>query len=289
MVQVSFIVERSVKIFCLILFIFTLVTLFACQKQQVLSSQPRYIVTSPEIAEIIAAVAGTENIVGVTTECNYPPELQAITKVGTFGNVSIEKILKMNPTLVFTSGLEQELVSTDLGKLNLQVVSLYPQSVQELLDTVRKIGLLTDNSVKADAIADSLEIALNTIRNNISSDQPRVYVEIYGSPLMSVANNSFVGELIELAGGDNIFSELPRNYSRIKPEEIINRDPEIILITYPGISREDIINRKGWSDISACLDQRIYTIDDIDPDLILRASVRVTEGLQRLREIFDER
>ena len=105
---------------------------------------------------------------------------------------------------------------------------------------------------------------------------------------MSVSDNSFIGEVIQIAGGNNIFAQLPRDYSRIKPEDVIQADPEIILLTYPGISAAQIKERKGWNVISACKNNRIYTVKDINPDLILRASPRIIEGIKLLKKSFYE-
>jgi iron complex transport system substrate-binding protein len=124
---------------------------------------------------------------------------------------------------------------------------------------------------------------------NKFTNLPRVYIEIYGNPIMSVSDESFVGELITFAGGNNIFPKLPRDYSRINPEEVINNDPEIIILTYPGMTKEQVVQRKGWEVITAVKTGRIYTTSDIDPDVILRASPRIIEGLAGLIRIFHEK
>jgi len=103
---------------------------------------------------------------------------------------------------------------------------------------------------------------------------------------MSVSDSSYVGELVELAGADNIFSSLPRAYSRIRSEDVITLDPDIILLTYPGVSSDDIKNRMGWEVISACRNNRIYTVEDVDPDLILRAGPRLQKALEELKKIL---
>jgi iron complex transport system substrate-binding protein len=115
-----------------------------------------------------------------------------------------------------------------------------------------------------------------------------VYIEIYGEPLMSVSDSSFVGQLLQAAGGKNIFSTLPRDYSRISPEKVIAADPQIIITTYPGVTKAQIAARKGWQNISAVQNGRIYTIQDIDPDIILRASPRFVQGIAKLQELIHE-
>ena len=278
-----------------LLFSFLVLIIISCNAPQKKSESPRYIITSPEVAEIVALIAGTENIVGVTTECNFPTELKKIPKVGTFGKVDFEKIIELKPTIVFISGLEQKHLAAELNKLNIKTELIYPKSIAEMISSIRKIGTLLDKEKRANFIADSLQTQINQFTSSTNSTNstnltnlPKVYIEIYGNPIMSVSDNSFIGEVIQLAGGNNIFAHLPRDYSRIKPEDVILADPEIILLTYPGISAEQIKERKGWYIISACKNNRIYTVEDINPDLILRASPRIIEGMKLLQKAFYE-
>ncbi len=267
---------------------FILLLLIGCQQQDRSFDQDRYIVTSPEVAEILAALGAIENIVGITQECNYPIELNNIEKVGNFGKVDFEKIIDLNPNIVFTSGLEQDALSSELAKLNIRVEKIYPNSIAELLNSILRIGVLVDRKEQAETLADSLRNELAKMEEYKFSQIPRIYIEIYGDPLMSVNKNSFVGELITLAGGDNIFSSLPREYSRIDAEKVIEADPEVIILTYPGVSAEDVQLRKGWEVISALKNNKIFSASDIDPDLILRASPRCITGIKQLYKAFHE-
>lgn len=278
-----------------IIFLLIILSLIiSCKTGKEKTTNPRYIITSPEVAEIVVLIQGTENIVGITTECDYPDDLRDIPKVGTFGKVDYEKIISLNPTLVFTSGLEQELLSFELQKLGIPSVQIYPSSIEEMIEVVRKIGVLINKTERANIIADSLQTAVNSLlklsieRLKDSNKIPGIYIEIYGNPIMSVSDSSFVGEVVRYAGGDNIFSFLPRDYSKIKPEEVIVADPDIIIITYPGMTASQIKDRKGWEVISACRNNHIFTVEDIDPDLILRASPRVVEGIMKLQKVLYE-
>jgi len=270
-----------------VFFIFVvLIILASCSKSEQHAGE-RYIVTSPEIAEIICILQGSENIVGVTIECDYPNELQKIEKVGNFGKVNFEEIISLEPTIVFTSGLEQELLTSELEKLQIPTAQFYPGSIADMISSIREIGKLIDEEERANLVADSLQMELTKITSNVGDKSPKVYVEIYNNPIMSVSDKSFVGEVIEISGGDNIFAELPRDYSRVKAEEVIKADPEIIILTCPPeVTAEHITIRKGWEVISAVENNRIYTALDINPDLIIRATPRVIVGMKKLQKIF---
>jgi iron complex transport system substrate-binding protein len=267
------------------LLLFAVLISAACQQQKTSSTTPRYVITSPEVAEIVYLLNGGESVVGVTSEIDYPLFYDELPKVGRFGAISLERIIALNPTLVFTSGLEQEKLSSDLNKADIETMLVYPQSIEEMLSSITRIAAKIGIVERGKVVADSLRNEIEKIRYGGES-RPSVFVEIYGNPVMSISENSFIGELVTLAGGKNIFSELPREYSRIRQEEVIIADPEIIIVTYPGVTAEQIKDRKGWQNIKACQNKRIYTVKDVNPDLILRAGPRVIEGLRLLQELF---
>ena len=273
----------------IVLFLFVAVIFLAgCSKSEQQIGE-RYIITSPEIAEIVYLLQGADNIVGITIECDYPVKLQEIEKVGNFGKVDFEKIISLDPTIVFTSGLEQELLTTELEKLQIPTAQFYPKSIDDMISSIREIGKLIGAEKRANFVADSLETEIKKISQNNGDNSPKIYVEIYSNPIMSVSDRSFVGEVIQKAGGNNIFAELPRDYSRVKAEDVINANPEIIILTCPPeVTAESIKIRKGWEVISAVKNNRIYTALDINPDLIIRATPRVIEGMKTLQKIFKD-
>jgi iron complex transport system substrate-binding protein len=270
-----------------ILFILTLMLLISCGRQSN-STENRYIVLSPEIAEILAHLGIEDRIVGITAECDYPPSLRDIDVIGNFGQISLERVVALNPSIIFASALEHDEIAVQLRRLNKRVYQLYPHNTQELMEMIKLIGEICEVEDRAYSLQNSMheqfsrfhEIAL--LREN----KPRVFIEIYGNPIMSASNASYLGQLLLYAGAENIFPELPRDYSRVNVEEIVSLNPDVIILTYPGISANDVKNRRGWSGINAVLNNRIYSIDDVNPDLILRAGPRNIEGIERLVEIL---
>ena len=260
--------------------------LFSCMQSRHRASGKRYVITSPEIAEIVCLLEGADNIVGITTECDYPEYLKSKEIIGNFGKVDFEKIIKLDPSVVFTAGLEQESLAEELQKLSIKTEKIHSKSWQQMLNSILKIGVIIDREERSIFVVDSLQLELEEISR--SNYNPEVYVEIYNNPIMSVSDSSFVGQLVALAGGKNIFEKLPRDYSRVDPELVIKADPEVILITYPDITISDIKNRKGWEVISAVQNERVYTVKDVNPDLILRASPRVISGIKELQKVFYE-
>ena len=277
--------SSGLKTLLILLSIAMLLLISSCKPKET-PKEERYVVLSPEVAEIMAALDLTDKIVGLTAECTYPSEFASIPKVGKFGTIRKEAMLKLEPTVVFAAGLEQEAIAEELQKLNIKVVSVYPQSLEEMYAAITNIGAITGTEQRAKALNEELKASIAAIQKKAAKlAKPKVYLEIYRNPLMSVSDDSFVGTILETAGGDNIFPTLEREYARVKPEDVINAAPDII-ICYSRDSIKNIVSRKGWQDIPAIKNGYIYTHKEINPDLILRAGPRITLGLNRLYDLY---
>jgi iron complex transport system substrate-binding protein len=269
-----------------IILLLALLALSSCQVSRKNDSN-RFVVLSPELAELIVALGAEDMIVGVTSECDYPASLRKLTQVGSFGSVDLEKVISLKPSIGFTSALEQESIALNLKKLGLRVESSYPGSLDDMLAEILKIGTILGRVKEAQALYVSLREDIRMIREEaMNKPQPKVYLEIYKDPLMSVADKSFVGELLETAGADNIFNKLERDYSRVKAEDVIHFQPDI-MICYSQDTLAGIQARKGWQVVPAIKNGMVFFEDDIHPDLIQRAGPRSIQGMQKLAELYN--
>lgn len=243
----------------------------------------RIISLAPSTTEILFALGLDEEIIGVSQFCNYPP--QAITKerVGSFSEPNIEKILSLKPDIIFCTGLEQIPVITKLRQLQLNVSVSDPSNFNELFDSIREIGRLVNRQNQAMLLIREMETKIKNIglqtKSILRHKKPKVFVEIWHSPLMTAGKGSFIDELITLAGGINIAHDLRRPYSNFSSEEVIKRNPDCIILAYMNVdnSKESVTKRFGWSSISAVKNNNIF--NDINPDSLLRPGPRLIEGL----------
>ena len=257
-----------------------------CSKTEteITTLKPGLIILSPEIAEIVCTLDGEKNILAVINECDYPEILKSKEKVGSFSSPNIEKIVALQPDMIFISGLEQEVIKNKLNKLGMKVYQFYPNNINDLIKIFEDIGKLLNKENSSLKIINTFQSELNSII--IPENKPKIYVEIYNNPLMTVSTNSFIGDIIEKSGGKNIFQNLPRDYCRVSAESIVEKNPDIIIITYSGIVKSEIKNRLGWGNVNAIINDRIYTPEDIDPDLLIRAGPRCIDGIKILSIIF---
>lgn len=254
--------------------------------EKVDAPHPQIVVLSPELAEIVCSIGAENHIIGITLECDYPLTLQQKDIIGSFSAPNIEKILALEPDAVFLTGMEQEIFSQKLRDLNITVHQFYPRSINGLYHTISEIGTYLEKEDSADSLIVSMQNAIDIIQK--PQEAPTIYVEIYNNPLMTASSDSFVGDMILKAGLKNIFPILPREYCSVSAEKVVELNPDIILITYPHVNKADIKDRLGWDKINANKNDMIFTTEDIDPDLILRAGPRIVQGIQKLSQLSSQ-
>ncbi|QEL18246.1 ABC transporter substrate-binding protein [Limnoglobus roseus] len=252
----------------------------------------RIVSTAPSNTEVLFAIGAGDQVVGVTTYCNFPPEAARRTKVGGFSpkTISAETILELNPDLVLTTGRLQQTLTDPLRKLNLSVLSFDAQTLEDVAHNIREFGVVTGHWPEADTLADRLEARLNTLQKwceAITVDRrPRVLLLVGEEPLMTAGPKTFPGQLLERAGGRNLFADADQQFPKISEEEIVRRNPDAVLIWQMGDPTERInriAKRGAWKDLTAVRENRILHIDD---DIISRAGPRLFDGLEQLAELL---
>jgi iron complex transport system substrate-binding protein len=249
---------------------------------------PRRIVsTSPEMTELLFAVGAGGRVVGVVRGCDWPPAARGLPSVGDFSNVSLERVAALEPDLIITTGHEQKRVVAQLEGLGVPTVAFLASDIAAVRRNIEAVGVMVGKEEKAAALLAEFDAGLAAVASKAgevpAAARPRVYLEISPEPLMTVAEGSFVHEAISLAGGVNVGAGLPRPYSRIDPEAVIARDPEVIILCHEAATPAGVATRTGWRRIAAVEDGRIY---EANPDLILRAGPRLSEGVALLHELF---
>jgi iron complex transport system substrate-binding protein len=227
-----------------------------------------------------------ENIVGVSSFCNYPPETASKPKMGDFSHPNIETIFSLKPDHIFCTGLEQALVIAELKRLKLNVYEADPSSMDELFKTITDIGQITGRQTQAQGLVAKMKKDITEVQNKTQSiphdKKTKVFIEIWQEPLMTAGKGSFIDELITLAGGINVAHDVIRPYCNYSSEKVVELDPECIIMTY--MDKEPplklVQSRFGWSNISAVKNKRVY--NDINPDLLLRPGPRIIEGLKEV-------
>ncbi|OGF48696.1 MAG: hypothetical protein A2044_01850 [Candidatus Firestonebacteria bacterium GWA2_43_8] len=247
--------------------------------------EPKRIISlTPGNTEILFALGLGDRIVGVAGCCDYPEAVKKCEKIGDYAYPDLEKIMLLKPDLVLCGGGVQKEFALKLIALKIPSIALYPENLKEVSDGILVIGKAAGREKEAVLLIKRIEDRMNKVKSMITKDKkPKVYFEIWNLPLISAGKGSFIDELITLAGGENIFSNVNKAFPQVSAEEVIKRNPDIIITAYMGkkgrISKE-LINRSGWSKVKAVKENRVF--DDIDSDLLLRPGPRLADGLEEI-------
>jgi iron complex transport system substrate-binding protein len=250
----------------------------------------RIVSLSPSNTEILFALGLGPKVIGVTKFCDYPPEvLQRVKEgdiavIGGFVDPSIERIVALNPDLVLVATRLQEKVVNELEKMGLTVLALDPHNVGQILADIKLVGKACGKSEEAEKLANEMKQVIDFIFSKTKNvpNRPRVYYEVWYEPLYTIGPGTWQNELIEIAGGVNIFADAKQAYPIVSSEAVIQRDPEIIIVPVGymgGVKKEDFEKRPGWSAVSAVENDRIHEIDE---NLVIRPGPRIVRGLERL-------
>ena len=256
----------------------------------------RIISLAPSTTEQLFAVGAGDKVVGVTIYDNYPPQVQQIERVGGYvaKSISVEKILSLKPDLVLSRGPIQLSVVEALERVSLAVVAIEPHTVEEVYAVMILIGRLTLREPQASTIVADMRQRVNRVREQVAAipaeQRVTVFYKAYDEPLIAAGPATFIGHMIELAGGINIFADRPEHYPQISAEEVLRRNPAVILgpvIQGGNLSRAQTLSRPGWQHLAAVKNHRIHLLDD---DLVSRPGPRLAGALEIMaRTLYPER
>jgi len=239
----------------------------------------------PTVTEELYLLGVGDKVVGVTVYCHRPPEAQTKEKVGTVVDVNIEKIIELRPDLVIASPLTDHKQTRKLRDIDVEVEIFYEaKDFQGLCENFLRLSQLVGAERKAEKIVEKAKRELEAVKKRIEGiAKSKVFVQIGANPLFTADGGSFFNDLIECAGGINIAGDAKTGiFSR---EEVIKRDPDIILIVTMGIVGQK--EKEVWlryKTINAVKNHRIFTLDSYR--VCSPTPVSFVETVKELVEIF---
>lgn len=247
----------------------------------------RIVSLSPAATELLAEAGAISQIAARTDFCDYPQEVLQIESVGGFDGKSIsqEKLLSFSPDLVCLTSRMHDYLTEFLENQKINFYILSQNSVSMILNDILTLGEITGNSETAQKNVQKITNRLNKIKSKTENlPKVSVYWEIWDSPLMSIGKNSFITELISLSGGKNIFDSINADYPLVSEEEILFKNPDVIIFSSENINgKTKIQNREGWKNLSAVKEQKIFPLDT---NFITRPGSRIAESIEILLKIF---
>ena len=249
-------------------------------------SYDRVVSLSPSGTEILFALGLNDKLVARTDFCNYPEEAKKIDSVGGFDgkSFSIENILSFNPDFVYLTNVMHNHLINILEGLGIKVYLSDVNSIEDIYKEITEISKLFGIEKIGKQYVEKMSLELNNIKKD--DIKKTIYCEIFNSPFLTCGKNSFINDIIEYAGGKNIFDFLESSYPQVSEEIIIMTNPQIILAPdYSETDLEKIYYRNAWQNIDAIKNKKVFSVSG---DIFTRAGPRVVEAVKLLKEILNE-
>jgi iron complex transport system substrate-binding protein len=250
----------------------------------------RIISLAPSNTEILFALGLGDEVVGVTMYCDYPPEALDKEKVGDYYGPDIEKIIALQPDLVLATDFHRFDLIPSLEQQGFAVFAVAPQTLEDVLESIEKIGELTGREAEASQLVSGMRSKIEEVEEQIRDleQKPSVLYVTWHDPMWTVGIGTWIDDLLNIAGGVNIFSENFEGGAMVQIEWVILHNPDIIITS--EWSYDWAINATELATTNASQTGRIYTFDD---DLAQRPGPRLVEGLDWFAylihpEIFEE-
>ena len=260
----------------------------------ILEKAPETIVSmQPSNTEILFGLGLDAEIVAVSDYDNYPAEALEKEKIGA-QQFDVEKIVAMNPEIVFAH--EMGLSTGEEGFQQLRDAGIPVFVVKNAADfeetyaTIVTIGQATGKTVEAEKIVADMKAKVEEVIAKVATvdNKKTVFVETSPAPeIYTPGNNTFMNQILDMVGAENIAAD-QEGWFMMDPEEIVNRNPEVIIVMYSYVETavEDVYKRAGFDSITAIKNEAVVQVDE---NKTSRTGPRLAEGLEEVaKAIYPE-
>ncbi len=191
----------------------------------------RIVTLAPNLTELVFAAGAGELLVGVSAYSDFPPEAQRLPLVSDAFTVDQEKLALLKPDLLLAwqSGTPVHVVD-ELRKAGFNIEAITTRGLDDVPAALLRIGELTGHEVQARAAAENFRQSIDEIRRQYSgASEVSVFYQVSARPLYTINREHFIGEILSLCGGRNIFADLSELAPSVSVEAVIDRNPEVLL------------------------------------------------------------
>lgn len=242
-----------------------------------IAREPKRIVSlTPNNTEILYAIGAESKIVGVNSWSDYPAAAKKKPSVGD-RVINVEKVISLKPDLVVAHGFLNGDAVRSLEAYHMKVFVIDPKTINQLASDIKTTGRLVNCESKANSIADKLVKVRAQILNNSKKykSRPKVLFSVQSDPLWAAGPETFVDEMIKIAGGRNLASDLKPGFNQFSTEMAVSRNPDVIITTFNGDTH--LFTTGQWKGTNAAKKNRVY---EINPDITVRPGPRLIQGMK---------
>ncbi len=246
-----------------------------------LKTEPQRVVSlAPSLTEIVFLLGREGKLAGVTRYCNHPPQAKALPKIGGIADPDVERIVAAAPDLVLctTDGNPKEKVRV-LEQMGIPCFAVAPQNLVGIYAAVERIGALLGVPGRAKREADALRARAERAARRKHESAPRVLFVVSTSPIIAAGKDTFMDELLSLAGAYNAAASFSGRYPRLTVESLLTVRPDLIFVAaMEGVEKfPDEVTR--WNEVPAFRDGEVFSLDG---DLVTRPGPRMVSALEEV-------
>ncbi len=253
------------------------------------AAAPRRIVSlTPALTEVLFALALGPRVVGVTSYCDWPPQVRALPKVGGYVNPSVEAVLALEPDLVLVSpGPGNRDAALAIRRAGVRVEVVPAETLEDTYRAIETVASICGDPARGRELAGRIRERVEGVaRRERSTPRVRTLFCIQVDPIVAAGRGTLPAELLDRAGGENVVEAA--RYPRLGIESVIALAPEVILqapmdegVQGTALRLEAFWRR--WPSVPAVSSGRLYIVD---PDVMLRPGPRVADAVERLAAIL---
>jgi len=243
----------------------------------------RVVSLNPATTDLIFALGSGNRLVGRTHWDVYPAEAIKVPDLGSGLRPSVEAVLGAKPDLVVLyASNDNRAAASELRAAGVNTVSLKIDHIADFYRASRLLGRLLGDSARGAIVADSVKRTLDRVRQMTSGlERPTVFWHIWDAPLITIGRGSYMNELIEIAGGKNVYGDRAEPSPQVSIEDVFRRNPDYV-ITGPEGSR-DLGSDKNWLPLEAVREKHLIVVDTA---IVGRPSVRLGEAALSIAKLL---
>jgi iron complex transport system substrate-binding protein len=264
------------------------------QRSGVQANPQRIISVIPAVTEMLFAMGAGDQVVGVSSYDKYPPEVAKRARVGALLDPDVERILTLKPDLVVVYGTQQEFIAR-LDRAGIPRFDYQHAGLADITQTIRRLGQRIGRGSEAEKLASTIERDVEAIRKQVAGrPRPKTVLLFDREPgglrgMYASAGFGFMHDMLEIAGGDDAFSDMRRQSLQLSAELLLARAPEVIVEvqTSEGWPPDRIARELAvWKTLPALPAVRTGRVHIVADDRLSIPGPRVAEGIRLLARVL---
>ena len=221
----------------------------------------RIVSLNPTTTEILFAIGVGKNLVGRTKWDSWPDSAKYVPDVGDALRPNVETVLAAKPDLVLLyASNDNRTAATQLRAAGIRTIAMRIDSIAEFERMTLMLGKVTGEEARAKTVVDSVHATLERVRQATASlPKTTVFYHTWEKPIITIGMHSFLNELVEIAGGRNVYGDVKSVSPIVTMEDIVDRNPDVMLVGPPVDVR--MLASKAWQVVPAVKNRKVFVYD----------------------------